>query len=156
VPFHKIPGNLVGGGARHALRREQARPLLDAFAQWLRTAKAKVLPKSPMGGAVDYALSNWDALCRYTTDPGLHIDNNPAEQAVRAIALGRKNWLFFGSDRGGHAAAIHFSLIASARRHGLDPFAYLRDLLARIPTHPNRRIHELFPDNWKAQAQAAA
>ncbi len=102
--------------ARHTLRQEQSRPLLDALAKCLRTTKAQVLSKSPVGGVVDYALNNRDALCRYTTDPDLHIDNNHAEQAVCAIAIGRKNWLFFGSDRGGHAAAIHFSLIASARR----------------------------------------
>jgi transposase len=135
---------------RHALRLGKARPLLNAFYQWSVTNKQAVLPKSPIGKAIDYALSNWKALSRYLDDPELAIDNNAAEQAVRAIALGRKNWLFFGSDRGGHAAAIHFSLIASARRHNLDPFIYLKDLLARIPTHPNRRIHQLFPDHWKA------
>jgi transposase len=134
---------------RYALRRERARPVLQEFYPWAVATKQAVLPKSPIGRAIDYALSNWDALCRYTEDPDLAIDNNPAEQAVRAIALGRKNWLFFGSDRGGHAAAIHFSLIASARRHHLDPFTYLTDLLRSLPTHPNRRIHELFPDHWE-------
>lgn len=134
---------------RHTLRQEEAGPLLKEFHEWAVSIKAAVLPKSPIGKATDYALSNWKALNRYLDDPDLKIDNNVAEQAVRAIALGRKNWLFFGSDRGGHAAAIHFSLIASARRHNLDPFAYIQDLLARIPTHPNRRIHELFPDHWK-------
>jgi len=135
---------------RYALRQEKAGPLLEEFFEWAVSTKAAVLPKSPIGKATGYALSNWDALRRYLDDPELAIDNNTAEQAVRAIALGRKNWLFFGSDRGGHAAAIHFSLIASARRHNLDPFAYLQDLLTRIPTHPNRQIHELFPDHWKA------
>ena len=135
---------------RYALRPEKARPLLEEFYRWAVCAKQAVLPKSPIGQATDYALSNWTALIRYLDDPDLDTDNNAAEQAVRAIALGRKNRLCFGSDRGGQAAAIHFSLIASARRHGLDPFVYLQDLLARIPTHPNRRIHELFPDCWKA------
>ncbi len=135
---------------RLALRAEKANPILETFQTWLLGAKADVLPKSPMGMAIDYALSNWTALERYTTDADLAIDNNTAEQAIRAVALGRKNWLFFGSDRGGYAAAIHFSLIASARRHGLDPYAYLRDVLTRIPTQPANRIHELFPDNWKA------
>ena len=136
--------------ARLALRVERAIPILETFQTWLLQAKADVLPKSPMGMAIDYALSNWTALERYTTDADLAIDNNAAEQAIRAVALGRKNWLFFGSDRGGYAAAVHFSLIASARRHGLDPYAYLRDVLIRIPTQPADRIHELFPDNWKA------
>ena len=101
-----------------------------------------------MGMALNYSLENWDALLRYTQDPALNIDNNAAERAIRAIAVGRKNWLFLGSDDGGRAAAIHFSLIASAKRHGLDPFAYLRDLLRRIPTHPNRDIENLLPDWW--------
>lgn len=144
-----------GDADRLAMRQELAVPKLADIEAWLIETKEQVLPKSPIGQAVDYALGNWKALERYTTDACLAIDNNAAEQAVRAIALGRKNWLFLGSDRGGHAAAIHFSLIASARRHGLDPFAYLRDLLTRIPTHPNRRIHELFPDHWKRLAQEA-
>jgi len=140
---------------RLALRRERAVPKLEAFRDWLVQTKRDVLPKSPIGKATDYTLSNWEALCRYTTDARLAIDNNAAEQAIRAVAVSRKNWLFVGSDRGGHAAAIHFSLIATARRHGLDPFAYLQDLLRRIPTHPNRHIHDLFPNHWKAQAETA-
>ena len=109
-----------------------------------------MLPKSPLGQATVYALSNWDALVHYSTDGDLAIDNNRAEQAIRAIALGRKNWIFLGSDRGGTAAAIHFSLIASAHRHGIDPFAYLQDLLRRISTHTNRKIADLYPYRWKA------
>lgn len=144
-----------GDDERLALRQDRAVPKLAEIGEWLIQTKAEVLPKSPLGQAVDYALGNWEALDRYTTNASLAIDNNAAEQAVRAVALGRKNWLFFGSDRGGHAAAIHFSLIASARRHGLDPFAYLRDLLTRIPTHLNHRIHELFPDHWKRLALEA-
>ena len=144
-----------GDAERLAMRQELAVPKLAEIEAWLIKTKAEVLPKSPIGQAVDYALANWKALERYTTDACLAIDNNAAEQAIRAIAVGRKNWLFLGSDRGGHAAAIHFSLIASARRHGIDPFAYLRDLLTRIPTHPNRLIHELFPDHWKRLAQDA-
>ena len=134
---------------RCALRQEKAAPILEAFNERLIALNRDMLPKSPIGMAAAYALRNWDALTRYTTDGDLNIDNNPAENAVRAVALGRKNWLFLGSDRGGHAAAIHFSLIASARRHGLDPFAYLRDLLHRIPTHLNKKIQDLLPDRWK-------
>ena len=134
---------------RYAIRQEKATPILEAFHQRLIGLNQDMLPKSPLGMAAAYALRNWDALTRYTTDGDLNIDNNPAEHAVRAIALGRKNWLFLGSDRGGHAAAIHFSLIASAKRHNLDPFAYLRDLLQRIPTHLNQKIQDLLPDRWK-------
>ena len=140
--------------ARRALRQDKAKPLLDSLKESFIACQRDVLPKSPLGQAANYALSNWDALDRYATDGDLAIDNNPAERAVRAIALGRKNWLFLGSDRGGDTAAIHFSLIASARRHGLDPFAYLEDLLRRIPTHPNRQITDLFPDHWKALNEA--
>lgn len=141
--------NALDAAARQRVRQEKAAPLLANFKEWLIALKRDALPKSPLAQATGYALGNWDALSRYTTDGDLCIDNNPAEQAVRAIALGRKNWLFLGSDNGGRAAAIHFSLIASARRHGLDPFAYLRDLLQRIPTHPNRKIADLLPDRWK-------
>ena len=133
---------------RHARRQEESLPLIEDFETWAKAAYAAVLPKSPMGAALNYSLENWSALLRYTEDPALNIDNNAAERAIRAIAVGRKNWLFLGSDDGGRAAAIHFSLIASAKRHGLDPFAYLRDLLRRIPTHPNRDIQSLFPDRW--------
>jgi len=144
--------NALSAPERHALRQQRARPLLEDFRTWAGQQRTAVLPKSPIGKAIGYALGNWLALTRYTDDSDLAIDNHPAEQAVRAIALGRKNWLFLGSDRGGQAAGIHFSLIASARRHDLDPFAYLNDVLARIPTHPRRRLHELLPDAWKQVA----
>lgn len=135
--------------ARQALRQEKALPRLQAFEQWLDQIEPNLLPKSPIGQAVAYTRSNWCALKRYVQDGRLSIDNNAAERALRAVVIGRKNWLFTGSRRGGRAAAILFSLVQSAKRNGLDPFAYLRDLLTRIPTHPQRRIHELFPDNWK-------
>lgn len=135
---------------RCALRQEKAMSILDDFHERLIALNQDMLPKSSIGMAAAYALRNWDALTRYTTDGDLNIDNNPAENAVRAIAVGRKNWLFLGSDRGGRAAAIHFSLIASAKRHGLDPFAYLKDILRRIPTHLNQKIQDLLPDRWKS------
>lgn len=139
--------------ARLAMRQQLARPLLGKLKQWLEETQGEVLPKSPMGEAINYALTLWTELNRYTDEPFLNIDNNPAERAVRSIALGRKNWLFLGSDRGGYAAAIHFSIIASARRHDLEPFAYLRDLLTHLPTWPNKDIHLLLPDQWKARAE---
>lgn len=135
--------------ARCAMRQEKAQPILDDFEAWLRTEQSALLPKGPMGQAVGYALRQWKALAQYTQDGRLSIDNNAAEREIRPIAVGRKNYLFCGSDRGGHAAATLYSLTATAKRHGLDPFHYLRDILTRIPTHPNRRIHELLPDRWK-------
>jgi len=116
-----------------AERQQRSRPLLDGFHTWLEAEAPKVLPKSAVRGAMDYTLSNWAALSVYTNDGHLDIDNNEGENAVRGIALGRKNWLFCGSDRGGRAAAIHFSLLASCKRHGHDPWVYLRDALTRLP-----------------------
>ena len=141
--------------ARQARREEEAKPLLDDFHAWVQEAYATVLPKSPIGQACAYTLRLRAALTRYLEDGRLAIDNNMAERAIRPLCVGRKNWLFAGSKRGGHAAATLYSLIETAKRHQLDPFAYLRDLLTRIPTHPNRRIHELTPDHWKALAQEA-
>ena len=115
-----------------------------------------VLPKSGQGKAVGYALSNWGALSLFLRDPLIEIDNNAAERALRPVCLGRKNWLHLGSRRGGRAAAVLFSLVQSARRHLIDPFVYLRDVLTRIPTHPQKNIHELFPDHWKSLAERSA
>jgi len=135
---------------RAAYRQEQARPLLTSFAQWLQEQRTIVLPKSPIGQAMAYALSNWEALCRYTDVGFLAIDNNAAERAIRPIALGRKNWLHLGSDNGGHTAAVLFTFTATCRRHDLDPFAYLRDVFARLPALPADRLDELLPDHWRA------
>ncbi|HEX4070020.1 MAG TPA: transposase, partial [Planctomycetaceae bacterium] len=116
------------------------------------TEAGKLLPKEPMRQAIDYALSNWAALCRYTEAGFLDIDNNEAERALRGIAVGRRNWLFCGSDRGGRAAAVHFGLIASCHRNGVDPFAYLRDVLRRLPIMLPRATRDdlraLLPDRW--------
>jgi transposase len=145
---------------RHELRQRHAVPVLAGFALWLQEEAPRVLPKSPMGEAFTYAQLQWQALRRYTSDGGLAIDNNAAERALRRVAVGRKNWLFAGSDEGGRRAAILYSLIASARLHDLDPFAYLRDLFERLPTHPRDAVAELNPAAWaqalKPQAQAAA
>jgi transposase len=139
--------------ALRARRQEQSVPLLESFEAWVKAQYAAVLPKSPIGLACAYTLNHWTALTRFLDDGRIDIDNNAAERAIRPLVVGRGNWLFAGSKRGGEAAAIHYSLIQSAKRHGLDPFAYLRDLLGRIPTWPNSRIRELLPDRWKAAAE---
>ncbi len=108
------------------------------------------MPKSPIGVAVGYALSNWRALVRYLEDGDLEIDNNPAERSLRGIAIGRKNWMFYGSDNGGRTGAVLTSLIATCRRHGIEPFSYLRDVFERIGEHPHTRLDELLPDRWQA------
>ena len=150
--LYRVEKSVRDGSAeeRYAVRQERACPMLDEFEDWMKAEQPVVLPKSPMALAFGYALGHWEALRRYVEDGDLCIDNNAAEREIRPIAVGRRNYLFAGSDRGGRAAAILYSLVASAKRHSLDPFVYLRDVLERIATHPNTRIDELLPDNWKA------
>jgi len=107
-----------------------------------------VLPKSPIGQAIAYARAQWQDLQAYTRDGELSIDNNLSERMLRDQAIGRKNYLFVGSDRGGRTAAILYSVVASCKRHEIDPFAYLRDVLERLPTHPVDRLADLVPDTW--------
>ena len=136
---------------RQALRQERSLPLLGQLQQWLEAQRDGVLPKSPMGTAITYALNNWDALMRYTSDGDLAIDNNAAERAIRPITIGRKNYLTLGSDAGGRTAAILYSLVASAKRHGMDPWVYLRDVLATVANTPVSQLGKFLPDRWKQQ-----
>jgi transposase len=129
-----------------AARTERSRPLLESFGAWLEGEARKVLPKSPVGEAIAYARSNWTALLRYLESPYLPIDNNATENAIRPIAVGRKNWLHLGSDRGGRTAATLLSLVQSCKNLGNEPFAYLRDVLDRVSTHPASRVDDLLPD----------
>jgi transposase len=144
---------------RKRLRLAHAKPVLDAFKGWLDAQALITLPKSVMGQAMAYSLNQWAALNSYLKDGDLAIDNNAAERAIRGIALGRKNWLFAGSNEGGERAAILYSVIESCKRHGVDPFEYLRDVIAEIAGVPPRRVKELMPATWKAtrqeQSQAA-
>jgi transposase len=133
---------------RRELRQAKSLPILEDIKNYLQTEKPKVLPKSPMGVAIDYTLSNWEALLRYTEDGDLEIDNNRAERSLRPIVVGRRNWLFYGSDKGGRTGAVLSTLIASCKRLRIEPFAYLRDLFTRISAHPHHRIDELLPDKW--------
>jgi transposase len=135
--------------ARHALRQERSVPILGELFAWLEGVRAQVLPKSPMGEAIGYALNHKAALLRYTEQGFLEIDNNASERGEKTIAIGRKNWLFFGSEGGGATAAILFSLTESCKGLGVEPWAYLRDVLDRVSTHPASRIDELLPDRWE-------
>lgn len=137
---------------KQAIRQAQSLPIWAEFKGWLESiTEAQALPKSPIRQAINYCLKNWEALVRYTEDGELSIDNNAAERQMKQIALGRKNWMFFGSDKGGHTAAILFSMTQSAKRSGLNLFTYIEDVLTRLPGLPVSRLHELLPDQWIKQ-----
>ncbi len=137
--------------ARCQARQARAGPLVAELKAWLETTRAKLSGKSDLAAAMRYALSRWPALSRYLDDGCLEIDNNAAERAIRPLALGRKNYLFAGSDSGGERAAAIYSLIETAKLNGLDPQAYLRDVLTRIADHPINRVADLLPWNFAAQ-----
>jgi len=136
---------------RRAVRNERSRPLLESLKQWLEEILGSLSKKSDTAMAVRYALGRWEALMRYCDDGRVEIDNNAAERSLRAVALGRKNYLFAGSDRGGESAAVLYSLIGTAKLNGIDPEGYLRNVLSRIAEHPINRIEELLPWNVAAE-----
>jgi transposase len=133
--------------ARLAARTEQSAPLFAGLKGWMERALPRVSGKSDLAGAIRYALSRWDALSLVLRDGRACLDNNAAERAMRPIPLGRKNWLFAGSDAGGERAAAIYSLTETAKLNGLDPEDYLRQVLGRIADHPVKRVHELLPWN---------
>ncbi len=123
--------------------------MLEKLRVYLQEQRSAALPKSPLGAAIGYALRNWVALTRYTEDGRLKIDNNGAEQALRPIVLGRKNWLFAGSEAAAHRTAILCSLVQTCKHLHINPFVYLRDVIERVSTHPARLVLELTPREWK-------
>lgn len=134
---------------RKTFRQERATPILEEIHVWLIAQSVQVLPKSPIAEAIHYALAQWTALNRYLEDGDLSIDNNACERLLRGACVGRKNYLFFGSEEGGQWAAVVYSLVESCKLHGIDPFVYLKDVLVRTDTHPMSRVLELTPRLWK-------
>lgn len=137
------------GDERLELRQRLSAPVMAKLHKYLLEIRNEVLPKSPAARAVRYALNQWEALTRFLEDGDLEIDNGATERANRDIAIGRGNWTFFGSDNGGKTAAVLLSFIATCKRNAVEPFAWFRDVLSRIATHPINRIEELLPHNWK-------
>jgi len=134
---------------RYQVRQQRSRPILDGIFDRVKELKAETTPSEPLRKAVDYALNQQDALYRYLDDGRLKIDNNTAENAIRPLALGRKNWLFAGSERGARATALFLGLIQSCKACDVNPWEYFNDILRRIMSHPVRRLRELLPDQWK-------
>ena len=132
----------------HVLRQTGARPVLDKLETYLLECREQLLPKSEAGQAVNYMLKNWAALTRYCESPDLSIDNNHTERSLRGWAVGRANWTFFGSDRGGRTAAVLRSFVATCELLKIDPFAWFHDVLSRIADHPVTKLDELMPHNW--------
>ena len=133
---------------RLRIRQTESKPLLDALHQWMVLQRQRITDGTATAKALDYSLKRWVALSRFAHDARLPIDNNWVENQIRPIAIGRNNWLFAGSLRAGQRAAAVMSLIQSAKLNGHDPYAYLKDVLARLPTHRNNLIEELLPHRW--------
>lgn len=148
---YRIEGEIADADPdeRWAVRQQQTKPLMERFEQWLKGHAPTLLPKSPIGEAFAYSLSNWPALNTFVEHGILDADNNRSERAIKPVALSRKNWLFAGSERGGRAAAVAFSLIETAKLNGVEPYAYLRDVLERINSYRLDRLEELLPMHWR-------
>lgn len=134
---------------RHAVRQERSAPLVKDLERWMIETRDKLSRGHDLTKAFNYMLRRWPSFTRFLDDGRICLSNNAAERALRGIALGRKSWLFCGSDRGGQRAAVLYSLIVSAKLNDVDPQAWLADVLARIAAHPAQRIDELLPWNWR-------
>ena len=147
--------NGKGAEERRAVRQELSKPLVDELEAWMRAERPKLSRGSDVAKAMDYMLKRWPAFARFLDDGRICLSNNAAERGLRGIALGRKSWLFAGSDRGGNRAAAMYSLIVTAKMNDIDPQAWLADVLARIAGHPTSRLDELLPWNWRSAAASS-
>jgi transposase len=157
--LYAIETEITGQGAeqRWVVRQERAAPILDGLKLWCEEQRRRLSSKTALAKAIRYALTRWDALIRYTSDGRIAIDNNPAERSLRGVAVTRKNFLFLGSEAGGERAAILYSMLETAKLNGLDPEAYLADVIDRMAKgHPINRLAELLPWNWKRSAAKLA
>ena len=141
---------------RLVARKTRVAPLVDDLEQWMRSERARLSRHAEVAKAMDYMLKRWPAFTRFLGDGRICLSNNAAERALRGIALGRRSWLFAGSDRGGERAAAMYTLIATAKLNGIGPQAWLADVLRRIADHPASRLDQLLPWHWKARAEQAA
>jgi hypothetical protein len=146
--------NGLAAGLRRDARQQRVRPLVLSLESWMRVERGRLSRQANVAKAMDYMLKRWDAFTRFLDDGRICLTNNAAERALRGIAIGRKAWLFAGSDRGGERAAAMYSLIATAKLNDVDPRAWLADVLARIGDHPALRLHELLPWHWREAQQA--
>jgi transposase len=146
--------NGVEADKRKAARQELSAPLVADLHNWMRDERGKLSRHNDVAKAMDYMLKRWDSFARFLDDGRICLSNNAAERALRGIALGRKSWLFAGSDRGGERAAVMYSLIVTAKMNDVDPQAWLADVLARIAGHPAQKLDELLPWNWAAKQKS--
>jgi transposase len=153
VRFGRSKPNGKSAEERLAARRTASRPVVEGLHDYLSAQLVKLARWHDLVKAINYILKRWPAFSLFLEDGRVCLSNNAAERALRGVALGRKSWLFCGSDRGGQRAAAMYSLIVTAKMNGVDPQAWLADVLKRIAAHPAHRLDELLPWNWKAQAQ---
>lgn len=153
--IYEVEGELaaLGDEERKAARQELAKPLWTKLQEWLELERRLVIDGGPAAAAIDYTLNHWKALTQHLEDGAVPIDNNHLERQIKPWAMGRKAWMFVGSELAGQRAAVVMSLVQSARLNGHDPFAYLSDVLRRLPTHLNSRLEELLPHRWRREAQ---
>jgi transposase len=143
----------AGPALRHAHRRAHSRMVVERFHKALQRLRPRYLPQSPMGQAISYALNQWPTLVRFLDHGEVEIDNNLVENAIRPTAVGKKNWLFFGSEEAGQRSAVIYTLIENCKRHGVEPYTYLKDVLERLPATTNQEVGQLTPLNWKKARQ---